>query len=225
MPNSDIIDIRPRVSSIATVSEGDRSPLEFLGRIFTGSGDSAQNILASDESLFIDFSYYLGRIDKIYLTQDGVFQVKYGIPSDRPEPPNVVDDAIEICEITLPPYLHVLSQAALRFTSYKRYRMQDINKLEERIKNLEYYTSLSMLETNTANLFVADADGLNRFKSGFFVDNFASFTPQEERFIKNSIDIEKKESRPTHYTNSVDLINGPVVNLSLIHISEPTRPY
>ena len=41
-----------------------------------------------------------------------------------------------------------------------------------RIKNLEYYTALSLLETNTANMFVADGDGLNRFKSGFFVDNF-----------------------------------------------------
>ena len=61
--------------------------------------------------------------------------------------------------------------------------MQDIYKLEDRIKNLEYYTSLSMLETNTANLFVADADGLNRFKSGFFVDNFTSFKPQEEDFL------------------------------------------
>ena len=61
--------------------------------------------------------------------------------------------------------------------------MQDIYKLEDRIKNLEYYTSLSMLETNTANLFVADADGLNRFKSGFFVDNFTSFKPQEERIF------------------------------------------
>ena len=57
------------------------------------------------------------------------------------------------------------------------------------------------------------ADGLNRFKSGFFVDNFTSFKPQEERIpIKNSIDAEKKEFRPTHYTNSVDLIQGPVVN-------------
>ena len=91
--------------------------------------------------------------------------------------------------------------------------MQDIYKLEDRIKNLEYYTSLSMLETNTANLFVPDADGLNRFKSGFFVDNFTSFKAQEEGLqIKNSIDAEKKEFRPTHYTNSVDLIQGPVVN-------------
>ena len=211
--NSDIIDIRPRVSSIATVSEGDRSPLEFLGRVFTGSGDSAKNILASDESLFIDFSYYLGRIDRIFLTKDGKFQVKYGVPSDRPEPPDVVDDAIEICSITLPPYLYDTVQASLKFNTHKRYRMEDIYKLEDRIKNLEYYTSLSMLETNTANLFVADADGLNRFKSGFFVDNFTSFKAQDESLsIKNSIDAEKKEFRPTHYTNSVDLIQGPVVN-------------
>ena len=104
--NSDIIDIRPRVSSIASVSEGDRSPLEFLGRVFTGSGDSAKNILASDENLFIDFDYYQGRIDRIFLTKDGKFQVKYGVPSDRPEPPDVVDDAIEICTVTLPPYLY-----------------------------------------------------------------------------------------------------------------------
>ena len=211
--NSDIIDIRPRVSSIATVSEGDRSPLEFLGRIFTGSGDSAKNILASDESLFIDFSYYQGRIDRIFLTKDGNFQVKYGVPSDRPEPPLVVDDAIEICSVTLPPYLYDTVQASLKYNTHKRYRMEDIYKLEDRIKNLEYYTSLSMLETNTANLFVPDADGLNRFKSGFFVDNFTSFKPQEEGLqIKNSIDAEKKEFRPTHYTNSVDLIQGPVVN-------------
>ena len=212
--NSDIIDIRPRVSSIATVSEGDRSPLEFLGRVFTGSGDSAKNILASDESLFIDFAYYQGRIDRIFLTKDGKFQVKYGVPSDRPEPPDVVDDAIEICTVTLPPYLYnTVQETSLKFNTHKRYRMQDIYKLEDRIKNLEYYTSLSMLETNTANLFVPDADGLNRFKSGFFVDNFTSFKPQEEGLqIKNSIDAEKKEFRPTHYTNSVDLIQGPVVN-------------
>ena len=34
--------------------------------------------------------------------------------------------------------------------------MSDIKNLENRIKNLEYYTTLSLLETNTANMFVAD---------------------------------------------------------------------
>ena len=72
--NSDIIDIRPRVSSY-TVSENSRSPFEFFGRIFNASGNSAANIFASDESILTNFSFYLGRIDRIYLTKDGNFKL------------------------------------------------------------------------------------------------------------------------------------------------------
>ena len=210
---SDIIDIRPRVSSY-TVSENARSPFEFLGRTFSSSGNSATNILASDETILTNFSFYLGRIDRIYLTKDGKFQVKYGSPAENPERPVSVDDALEIATVTLPPYLYVTSQSEIEFLEHKRYRMVDIKKLENRIKNLEYYTSLSLLETNTANLFVPDSSGLNRFKSGFFVDNFTSLLTQENSTeIKNSIDIKNKELRPRHYTNSVDLIFGPVENI------------
>ena len=208
--NSDIIDIRPRVSSYQ-VSENARSPFEFYGRTFGAAGNSAANILASDESIITNFSFYLGRIDRIYLTKDGKFQVKYGTPSEKPEIPVSVDDALEIATITLPPYLYSVSNATIRFLEHKRYRMVDIKNLENRIKNLEYYTSLSLLETNTANLFVPDSSGLNRFKSGFFVDNFISTLAQENRIeIKNSIDPKNKDLRPKHYTNSIDLITGPV---------------
>jgi hypothetical protein len=211
---SDIIDIRPRVSSY-TVSENARSPLEFHGRTFNSSGNSAANPLASDETILTNFSFYLGRIDRIYLTKDGKFQVKYGTPAERPELPVSVDDALEMATISLPPYLYSTSQATLQFLEHKRYRMVDIKQLENRIKNLEYYTSLSLLETNTANLFVPDSSGLNRFKSGFFVDNFTSLLAQETGIeIKNSIDTKNKELRPKHYTNSVDLIFGPVENVN-----------
>ena len=55
---------------------------------------------------------------------------------------------------------------------------------------------------------------LNRFKSGFFVDNFTGFQPQENKIkINNSIDRKRKELRPRHYTNSVDCIFGPVVGV------------
>ena len=212
--NTDIIDIRPRVSVYtASSTEGERSPLEFYGRSFNGAGNSAANILASDESINTTFSYYMGRIDRVFLTKNGQFQVKYGQPADRPEKPVGVDDALEVATITLPPYLYNTKECALQYMEHKRYRMIDIKNLEKRIKNLEYYTALSLLETNTANMFVPDADGLNRFKSGFFVDNFGSFQPQEDRLpIKNSIDSKNKELRPRHYTSSVDLVFGPVVN-------------
>ena len=35
------------------------------------------------------------------------------------------------------------------FIKHKRYQMTDISKLEQRIKNLEYYTSLNQLESKT----------------------------------------------------------------------------
>ena len=211
--NTDMIDIRPRVSDY-TVVEGGNSPLTFAGRTFDGSGNSAANMLASDESIVLDFSYYLGRIDRIFLTKDGKFQVNYGTPAEKPERPLPVDDAIEIAHITLPPYLYNVEDALINFFEYKRYRMADIQRLENRIQSLEYYTALSLLEVNTSSFFVPDADGLNRFKSGFFVDNFEQFRSQDDELpIKNSIDREFKELRPQHYTNSVDLQFGPVVNV------------
>jgi hypothetical protein len=209
---SDIIDIRPRVSPY-TVTENSRSPFEFFGRTFNASGNSAANTLASDEEILSNFSFYLGRIDRVYLAKDGKFQVKYGTPAENPEKPPSSDDSLELFSVQLPPYLYAVSDASIQFLEHKRYRMSDIRNLENRIKNLEYYTALSLLETNTANLFVPDSNGLNRFKSGFFVDNFTSTLSQENDIeIKNSIDVKNKELRPKHYTNSIDLIFGPVEN-------------
>ena len=210
--NSDIIDIRPRVSPY-TVAENSRSPFEFFGRIFNASGNSAANILASDEEILSNFSFYLGRIDRVYLAKDGKFQVKYGTPAENPEKPSSSDDSLELFSIELPPYLYSVSDASIQFLEHKGYKMSDIRSLENRIKNLEYYTALSLLETNTTNLFISDSNGLNRFKSGFFVDNFTSTLSQENDVeIKNSIDPRNKELRPKHYTNSIDLIFGPVEN-------------
>jgi len=59
---------------------------------------------------------------------------------------------------------------------------------------------------------------LNKFKSGFFVDNFTTFMPQENSIkIKNSIDTRNKEARPSHYTNLIDLQVGPVEGENTIY--------
>jgi hypothetical protein len=210
--NTDIIDIRPKTSNY-TVTEGARSPFEFYGRSFNGAGNSS-SVLSSDNSFDISFAYYLPRIDRIFLTQSGKFQVQYGTPSEKLERPLAVDDAIEVATATLPAYLYDMSQIKLDFLQHKRYQMRDIKRLEDRIRSLEYYTALSLLETNTSSFFIPDGDGLNRFKSGFFVDNFTSLNTQEESVpFKNSLDSEFKILRPQHYTNAIDLIQGPVVNV------------
>ena len=42
---------------------------EFEGRTYNQSGNSGSNILASKENLVFDFSFYLGRIDRLFLTK------------------------------------------------------------------------------------------------------------------------------------------------------------
>jgi len=202
---TDLIDLRPRVSDY-TVSEGNRSPFEFSGRDFSGSNHSSKNIISSDESLILTYSYYLPRIDRIYLNKDKSFVVKYGNPSDNPVLPEEVSGAMNIANIFLPAYLYNTSDARIEFVQHKRYQMRDIFNLESRIKNLEYYTSLSLLETNTQNLFVDDGQGQNRFKSGFYVDNFGSLLTQDlSNGVKNSIDTKRGELRPSHYTTNLKL--------------------
>jgi len=200
---SNIIDIRPRVSDFSGTSY---SPFEFLGRNFTADGNSAANILASDQSILLDYSFYLPRIDRIFLSKNGNFQLLNGIPSETPELPVRIDDAIEIAKVVLPAYLCDVNDVSITLTDHKRYQMKDIHKLETRIKNLEFYTSLSVLESDTANLEIRDVDGLNRFKSGFFVDDFSTTDTQLKKTInKNSIDIKNGELRPAAFATELDL--------------------
>jgi hypothetical protein len=213
--STDIIDIRPRVAQ-KSAFENSRSPFEFLGRDFTASGNSASNILASDESIILTYSFYLPRIDKILLDKNGLFYIKYGFPAEVPQVPVTNDDAIELATVYLPPYLCDVNNAEIEIKEHRRYTMADIGRLEDRIENLEYYTSLSALEVDTANLNVTDENGLNRFKSGFFVDNFSSTTAQNKStLVKNSIDIKNSELRPTHYTTSLDLQLGTTSRIKL----------
>ena len=205
---TDTIDIRPRVSPYTTTIDT-RSPLEFYGRSFTASGNSSKNSLASDESIVLNYSFYLGRVDTIYLSKNGTLQTKIGTSAENPEKPVPIDDSLEIATINLPPYLYNASDASINLTEHKRYRMRDIKILEDRIRNLEYYTSLSLLESKTSNLLIQDSNGLNKFKSGFFVDNFSDEKApiQDLSFGRNnSIDPSTQELRPNVDTQNINLL-------------------
>ena len=223
--NTDIIDARPRVSDYG-VGAGERSPLEFLGRSFNGGQHSSKNVIANDETIILDYSYYLPRIDRIFLNTEGLFTVKYGTPADNPTPPEGVPGAINIANIFLPPYLFQTSSADIKFIDYKRYQMSDINRLEQRLRNVEYYTSLNRLEQSVQSLFVPDANGLNRFKNGFFTDNFNDLSGQDLGVgIRNSIDRKRGELRPAHYTTAVALELGSdaIAGIGTTAISSDTR--
>ena len=205
---TDMIDARPRVSKDSG-GVGGRSPLEFYGRNFNGGQHSSTNVIASDESISLDYNFYLGRIDRVYLDKDGKLTIKKGAPAENPSPPDEVSGAMNLSNVYLSPYLYSPSDSRTTFIQHKRYQMSDIAKIEMRVKNLEYYTSLNQLESATLNQFVPDANGLNRFKSGVFVDNFTSLESQDTSVgVRNSVDRKNKILRPSHFTTALNLELG-----------------
>lgn len=64
----------------------------------------------------------------------------------------------------------------------RRYTMRDINSLEKRIRALEYYTTLSLTETQVFKKSIPSSvdPTLDRFKYGFFVDSFSDTSLQSD---------------------------------------------
>ena len=153
-----------------------------------------------------DISYYLGRIDKITVNPYGQFNILEGTPSENPQPPGDQDSTMTIGTISIPPYPSLLpSQTAntrYPMTSImysasqpRRYTMKDIGTLATKIQNLEYYTSLSLLEIQTKNLTIKNtATGLDRFKNGIFVDTFKDTSSANMNDPEYNIGIDMAES-------------------------------
>ena len=158
----DSIDFRPRINDAGTG--------------FSGSGSSYSAVLKRGQDLTADFSYYLARKDKIAIDFSGRFFAINGVSSLSPGEPLDPSLGMVLYKLTLEPYTFLANttRVLVETIDNKRYTMRDIGKLEKRIDNLEYYTSLSLLETETKSLTVQDSDGLDRFKRGFIVDNFST---------------------------------------------------
>ena len=166
---SDILDFRPRVNKF--VPDGTAvSPFAFSSRTFESN---TPFVIAPGESSLMGYSYYLGRIDKLVIDKDETVTIIQGVSAENPVPPSSNTSAMEIATIILPPYLYNPKlEPEIRMRDNRRFTMRDIANLEKRIENLEQITSLSALELDTNSFQVKDADGLNRFKSGFVVNDF-----------------------------------------------------
>lgn len=165
---SDALDFRPRVPVFTSTNS---SPFDFSSRTI-----QPRRILTPNESSLLGYEYYLPRIDKLYLDKTGNFILEKGISSNNPKAPDKSDAVMEIATIKLPPYLYNPANATVTLVDNRRYTMRDIGLIEDRVENLERVTSLSLLEVNTQTLQIQDADGNNRFKSGFFVDDFKNYS-------------------------------------------------
>ena len=198
----DSLDFRSRVGDNTATN-----PFVFRNRDYASTGSSRYDIPKVDSLIRSDYENYLNRIDHLYLTSDGDFIIQKGIDAEIPTEPSEVKDAMQLVEISIPAYTYKASDIGITTLDNSRYTMRDIGKLEKRIGNLEYYTSLNMLESDTQSLQIQDDNGFDRFKSGFIVDNFSGHSIGDvvHADYNCSIDFQDGILRPETYIDNIEL--------------------
>ena len=201
----DCLDFRPTVADITgsstTVTATDTitgNSFDFSARSFSGTGSVVVNTPKPDSASTHDFEFYLGKLATVFLTGKGLFKIVEGAPAEFPRPPKDLDGAMKLASISVPPFTFRPDDVNVSRVRTQRFTMRDIGRLKSRVENIEAVTALSLLERDAESFEIQDANGLNRFKSGFIVDNFAGHRVGDvlHKDYQNSIDMENNILRP-----------------------------
>ena len=185
----DCIDFRPRRTDGATTISNIEIP-------------------APNTNWSADYSYFLPRVDTVYLSRERKFGSNDGVPSLTTVPPIRLDGTMNLYALEIPAYTFKASDINSKYIENKRYTMRDIGNLEKRIDNIEYYASLSLLESETESLVIKDTSGLDRFKNGILADPFRGHSVGDvlSSDYKCAIDFSQQQLRPSFVSNITDLI-------------------
>jgi hypothetical protein len=191
----DCIDFRPvRVDS----TTGSLNTVSFD----VDSTTTGPKIPENGSDIILDYSFFLARIDKLVLDKTSKFSIIKGVASINPEPPNDSETGMTLYVLNYPPYVTDEKTIEIRQVNHKRYTMKDIASIEKRVENLEYYTSLTLLEQDTASkqdLSILDSQNIPRFKNGIIVDAFKGHSVADvtRSDYKAAVDPINQELRPS----------------------------
>jgi len=191
-----------------------RNVLDFRARKgdldsdFTVSSGVIHELPANTDLIEADVTYYLPRRDILAINNSGAFQYITGTSQFDPQFPPLPTTAMDLYQVEMNAYTDNSNDLTITPIANKRYTMRDIGKIEKRIDNLEEVTALNLLELETSTIEVLDSNGNNRFKNGFFADNFKSFdfAAIESNEFRASIDINNDEVRPGFNTKNVRIM-------------------
>ena len=215
-PLADVADFRPAASALtATGATGsvtnpyylECSTLDFPSRLFDADATKF-DIPKKDSDFRSDYEFYLKRIDKVFVNEKGKFFVIQGTSAENPIPGDNIDKAMLLATIGHNAYgFDPNIDARIFAEDIRRYTMRDIARLDKRVKNIEYYSALTLLEQETESLMITDEFGLNKFKNGFMVDSFDNFSAAERTHpdYNAAMDFNERTLRPKHYTTQVSL--------------------
>jgi hypothetical protein len=181
----DCVDYRPRKASTATpTSDYTTAPSNpSVSTTFDFNASYGAYMPSPSENYQADIEFYLRRKDLVVVSQRGNFEVIKGVPSVSPRTPDEPAGTMTLGVVEVTPYpslspyvANVYNRQDYRVSidvkDNRRYTMKDLRAVEQRVQNLEYYSSLNALENSAKSKQIFNNTGQDRFKNGFFVDNF-----------------------------------------------------
>ena len=241
----DSIDFRPRVTSagntnVSTVAGSAVNPA--LSTTIDVDSDGSY-VPVPNKTFTSDVTFYMPRIDLVVMGKDGKKKVVKGIPSSKPFPPAEPAESMTLSVLHIPPFPSLSIENSYKFTDpqtagprtdlavrvkpvfHRRYTMQDISGIASRIDRLEYYTALNILEKSARDLSITDANGLDRFKNGIFVDSFFGHNNADltDPSYNISIDKVKGELRPKFDQQNIDITFNSTLSSNVTRKGKHTR--
>lgn len=229
----DAVDFRQVKSATATPNAvaGSAPTNPTASTTFNINADGAY-IPASDDNYIATIEAYLSRVDRVVLTSAGNIEIVKGIPSQDPKPKPVPANSMAIATIVIPPFPSLSPHVAKRddrrdyevrmtVENNRRYTMKDLRSIDDRVKRVEYYSSLNALEKAANDAQILTDGGLSRFKNGFLVDNFNGFNIADTRKLGFSaaIDVKKSLLRPQFNRSDLSLRKSTNVNFASSNIT------
>ena len=214
-PLADCLDFRPTVENIAGTSETITVIDQVTGhsfdhgsRQYDGTGSIVVDTPKPNSEIRVDFEFYLPKIACLFLDSEGTFRILEGEPNENPAAPTPLTRAQKIAEFLIPPFTFNADDVSIQYEKLFNYTMRDIGNLEKRIQALEYYTSLSLLESETLSKEIVDQNGLNRFKAGFLIDPFRNHSVGDLKHpdYNVAVDSDARELRPTVVDKAATLV-------------------
>ena len=120
------------------------------------------------------YSYYKKRKDIIAIAPNKIPYLVQGQSARNPVFPKIPERSILLHKLSLNPYTETTKDIYVDTISHRRYTMQDIGRIDQRLKSVEYSVRLNSLEKRADDISIKDVDGLDRTKYGILADNFDS---------------------------------------------------
>ena len=208
--------VTPSANAVATQTPSITNPT--ASTVYNIDSDGS-HMPTPNENFQADIQYYLPRRDRIILNQTGSVTVVRGVPDLSPQTPPTSVPSMSLGTLQIPPYPSLAPYYAEQFgrTDYqvtltldnnRRYTMADLRAVDSRVKSLEYYSSLNLLENSTLQKQnFNNTTSTDRFKNGFFVDNFTDlkFADTKNPYLKVAIDKDEGVLRPPYRQHTIQM--------------------